>query len=403
MTSTISSWPSPGWARGATSQGPSHWALMAPKRGPREPAAAGHEVGDEPVQAAVDQDRAQVHVQPGRDVRAEAGLVASPAEGAAEITAEEPERRDLLPCPPGGGDHGPGLGVGAHDHPVLRQRSRAPPVPALLDGHVTLTPEEAATTPRSTRRMAARAVSRVVGVRSDLGDLTQQVQQLADLAHEVPAGQLVVAQDLVELVPLRPFVGQGDEAGIRFTGEAQGQRGLLLEQVGGQVGQLLPPVPQGDVGKRRGGCRFGAAVLVGEAGQQGGQVRSVEVVEQAVTDGLGHEKIALVVEPGEPEPGLGQGPAVQDPAAVEDLEHPVELAGPTSRSPGRAASGGRRSPDAAGGPGGPSAGACADQGIPPPGGRRARRPRGSRGWADGCGSRSRRRATSLRNFWLFGR
>ena len=39
-------------------------------------------------------------------------------------------------------------------------------------------------------------------VGGDLGDLAQQVEELADLADEVAAGEVVVAQHLVELVAL---------------------------------------------------------------------------------------------------------------------------------------------------------------------------------------------------------
>ena len=70
-------------------------------------------------------------------VGAEAGLVAGAAERAAQVAAEEAERRDRLAGPPGGGDDGAGLGVGAHHHAVARQRARLAPGLTLRDRQPT--------------------------------------------------------------------------------------------------------------------------------------------------------------------------------------------------------------------------------------------------------------------------
>src|SRR5690606_29002759 len=101
------------------------------------------------------------------------------AEGAAQVAAEEPERRRLLPRPAGRLDHGTSLGVGAYHDPVLGQwtdlapglpppnrhgfvASAAPPVtPSGPPGPPTT--ELAATTPRSRSSAAVRAVRAVAG------------------------------------------------------------------------------------------------------------------------------------------------------------------------------------------------------------------------------------------------
>ena len=53
----------------------------------------------------------------------------------------------------------------------------------------------------------------------------------------------------------------------------------------------------------------------------------VEVVEQAVAQGVGHQQVALVVDPGQAAAGVGEGPAVDVAPHLEHPQHPVELAG----------------------------------------------------------------------------
>ena len=56
------------------------------------------------MQAPVDEDGAEVDRQLHRGVGAQAGLVAGAAERAAQVAAEEPQRRDRVAGPAGGGD-----------------------------------------------------------------------------------------------------------------------------------------------------------------------------------------------------------------------------------------------------------------------------------------------------------
>ena len=71
------------------------------------------------MEAAVGQHHAQVDGEAhARQLRAR-----PPAEGAAQVAAEQAQGRVRPPLPPGVLQHGPGLGVGPHHAP-------APPAPA---------------------------------------------------------------------------------------------------------------------------------------------------------------------------------------------------------------------------------------------------------------------------------
>ena len=122
-------------ARGPTS--PSHWAFMATNAPPPQP-AAGDQVGDEPVQAAV--ERAPRRGRRGRSW--------PPASAAGPRRRRPPRvRHRSPPSRPSAGSGRPrrtgrrsttarGLGVGAHDHAVGGQRRRGSPHGlALADRH----------------------------------------------------------------------------------------------------------------------------------------------------------------------------------------------------------------------------------------------------------------------------
>ena len=72
--------------------------------------------------------------------------------------------------------------------------------------------EEAATTPRKRRSAASRAAVAVAGLQAVIGELAEQVDQLLDVAHEVAARDLLVGDDLGQVLPRRPGVGQADES-----------------------------------------------------------------------------------------------------------------------------------------------------------------------------------------------
>src|SRR5690348_4030823 len=96
------------------------------------PCAAGDEMSDEPVEAAVEER--------GADIDGEDGLqVTRAAERLAQVAAGQPEHRRLLPLTPGPFDDPPRLRVGPHDDAVGRQRARLAPRLAFLDRHDTLT------------------------------------------------------------------------------------------------------------------------------------------------------------------------------------------------------------------------------------------------------------------------
>ena len=145
--------------------------------------------------AAVDQHRAEVDREAARRRRPSSRRAVAPAaERPAQVAAEQAERRDRVPGPPGGLDDGPGLGVGSHDHAVGGQQARASPQASPLRT-VTATVAGgtgaglAATTSSSVdddrHDAAEQRLGRLAGgpgragVRGDVADLAQQVDELS--------------------------------------------------------------------------------------------------------------------------------------------------------------------------------------------------------------------------------
>ena len=113
------------------------------------PLPAGDEVGDEPMEPAIEQGGAQVDGHVGRVVVAQPIGVRSPAEGAGEITAGEAQPRRWFAGAASLGDDGCRRGVVGHPHGIVGDRGRFPPVDAASDPvHGTSTAPDAATTPR---------------------------------------------------------------------------------------------------------------------------------------------------------------------------------------------------------------------------------------------------------------
>ena len=88
---------------------------------------AGDEVGDEQVQAAVDQHLAQVDREAQRLRRPQPATDARPTQRPAQVAAQQAEHGERHAVAPGRLQHPPGLGVGRHHHAVVGQRHAAPP------------------------------------------------------------------------------------------------------------------------------------------------------------------------------------------------------------------------------------------------------------------------------------
>jgi hypothetical protein len=99
--------------------------------GTRPQAGAGHQVGDEEVEAAVEQSLAEVDGEP----HALQLLARPPAEGPAQVAAQQPQRREGPAVAPGGVEGGAGLGVGAHENPAGGQLPRLAVRVPLTDRH----------------------------------------------------------------------------------------------------------------------------------------------------------------------------------------------------------------------------------------------------------------------------
>ena len=217
-----------------TSQSPTHSAFIAATTRPRHQPLAGDEVGDEPVQPAVDEHRAEVDRQLHGFGRPQPRLVAGPPS----------VRHRSPPSSPSGGIGSPARRACSTtarasasvrtSTPSSRSAPGAPQASPLRI--VTASPrrgstvdatDDAATTPRSRARRppgrAARRGGRRRGAAS--ADLAQQVDQLLDVAHEVAAGEVLVVEHLVELLARRPGVGERDEAGIGSRASTGARRG----------------------------------------------------------------------------------------------------------------------------------------------------------------------------------
>ena len=136
------------------------------------------------------------------------GLVALPADRAAQIAAQEPERRYRLAGAPGRFDDGSGFGVGMHEHAVGGQRPGSPQA-AFLDRHGiggsalagdsgcrrrSRPPTTRRRRPGTVARAASAAARPVPSSGATSADLAEKVDELLDVADEVAAGQVLVVE-----------------------------------------------------------------------------------------------------------------------------------------------------------------------------------------------------------------
>ena len=75
------------------------------------------------------------------------------------------------------------------------------------------------------RRLGRLAVD---GDRRDVGDLAEQVDQLPHDPHEVAGGHVLLGEHLLEPLPRRPGVGEGDERRVGRAGALE-PGGLLVD------------------------------------------------------------------------------------------------------------------------------------------------------------------------------
>ena len=183
---------------GPCSSSPSHWAFMATNARVHQRLRAD-DVGDEQVQATVDQHLAQVDGE--RHRLAERSRPSSP--GPPRVRHRSPPSRPSdgqRPPAPARVLEGLGrLGVAAHHDAVRRAARRglphASPFRMVTTGHDRRTRGHDAAERRRRRPRRARArpwsPSRAAGAH-----LAQQVDELLDVADEVAAGHLLVVDDV---------------------------------------------------------------------------------------------------------------------------------------------------------------------------------------------------------------
>ena len=127
---------------------------------PGPPAVPGHEMRDEEVEPAVDEHLADVDRERHGLRALQPRLVAAAAERAAQVAAEEAERRERPVLAPRLGEDGTGLGVGPDDDAVVGQRARRAPRFALAHGH------RSTVTARESTELATFSVARAPGFAS---------------------------------------------------------------------------------------------------------------------------------------------------------------------------------------------------------------------------------------------
>ena len=148
--------------------------------------------------------------------RAQAVLVADAAEGPAQVAAQQAEGRHGLTGAAGLLDHRPRLGVGTDDDPTLGQRTGFAPRRALRDRHAALRPDDGGGGDDASEETVGGVAGGLggAGLRGDVAQLPEKVDELLDVAHEVAPGDLLVGDDVGQVVAGGPAEGQVGEAGI---------------------------------------------------------------------------------------------------------------------------------------------------------------------------------------------
>ena len=273
--SSTSSSPSPGWARGRDV--PSAELLGVHRRHdpPPPPRRAGPRGGRRT--SAAGRRRAPRRGRPAAaSPPSERSRSSSPgaAERAAQVAAEEPERRDRLAWP--AGPRSTTARASASERtttPSPGQRPGRPPGLTLADRHPapprrrpSSSAELAATTPRNSASAAWRARAAVAADRRDVADLAQQVDELLHVADEVAAGELLVLEHVVEVARPPPTRGRGARSpgsGGRVGGRPASSSSAVSSSA--SRSRRWNRSRTVELGNHGSGGRLAAAVLVGEA------------------------------------------------------------------------------------------------------------------------------------------
>ncbi len=109
------------------------------------------------------------------------------------------------------------------------------------------------------------------GLRGNERELSQQVDELFDVADEVTARKLLGLDDLGEALTGRPCVCDGCERRIGSAMRRQSRTFLVGGDLLGQRTDLLPSLADGGGGEPRSGWSIRAAVLVGDDADESGE------------------------------------------------------------------------------------------------------------------------------------
>ncbi len=156
--------------------------------------------------------------------------------------------------------------------------------------------------------------------------LAQQVDELLDVAHEVPRRELGPLEHVVEALAARPTPGDVCEPVVGCPGAGQMGRLFLAPAARRPAPPTNPGRARRALGGRRHERRPPRARLERAGRDHCGQLRGVEPVEEPFGQRLGHEEVGLVVDPGQDRAARRQAPrgSVHVPEVLEQGQRPVQ-------------------------------------------------------------------------------
>ena len=156
-------------------------------------------------------------------------------------------------------------------------------------------------TAKCLRRLAGRLSERRVA--GGVGDLVEQVEQLAHRPNEVAGSQVGLGQDRLESISPGPPPGRVCETQIGLAQEIQVVLLLQVVEMAPEPNHRAENIRYTAGWQRRRDCIIRLPRLVAERRQARGELGRLEVVPQSFPQCFGGEQVELGVEPGQPAAG----------------------------------------------------------------------------------------------------
>ena len=327
--------PSPGCARGATSQSPIHSALSAAQRRPCHQLRRAITCATKTRRAP---SSTTSHTSIGRVTASSVwnrSAVTRSADCSAQVPSEKADDGERRVRGEGSRRRLARRRIGADHEAIGRQGSRPPPRLASFYRHSIVddrggcrddAPEQPVCRPIAPAADVSGSATSATCPRTSISCFTLRTKSPAARSSSSSTSSSV--SPAAHAWAMARKVGSGGRVRSRPASSS-----MRFSSVG-ELGDRSPPVSHLRGGEPGCGRGLGTAVLVGEARHESGQRRRIEIVEQSRADRLGEQKVALVEDAGESLTRGSERPAVEIAPRFEyphnSVEPPGERADPTA-------------------------------------------------------------------------